>query len=399
MPRIAKPLTAQQVKGLPAGMHADGGGLYLHVSSTGARSWIYRYLAPNGRRRDYGIGPVRLYGLAQARDRAIDLGRGIRDGIDPIEAKRKGKAARQSARTTFGDIALAYIDAQKAGWAAGTLTAWNSSMRLHVLPKIGKLPVAEVDTDAVLRALRPVWEKNANTGSTIRSRIELVLGLATSKGLRSGDNPARWEAHLEFHLASPAKAATVKHREALDYRELPDFMHRLRVIENSKSAALEFAILTCTRIGEVLGATWPEIDMAEKAWTIPASRMKSRKEHRVPLSDAATAILERMKRRNDTDYIFVGDKGKPMVGALIGQVLHKVHPTITIHGFRSTFRDWAGETKKDRDLAEMALSHTVGSHVERSYARSTLLELRRELATAWAGHCASVVPRTAVATM
>jgi integrase len=371
-------------------MHADGGGLYLCVGGN-SRSWIFRY-ALNGRRRDMGLGPVRLYSLQQARDMAIDLGRRLREGIDPIEQRRKGMAARQTVRTTFGDVALAYMDAHKAEWAASTLRQWNMSLRLHVLPAIGKLPVNEVDTDAVLRALRPTWEKNANTGATIRSRIELVLGLAAAKGLRQGDNPARWDGHLEFHLASPAKAATVKHREALPFVELPGFMRRLREIDNSKTAAIEFAILTCARIGEVLGATWHEIDFAAGLWIVPAERTKGRKEHRVPLPAAALAVLERMKRRNDTDYIFVGDKGKPMAGALIGQVLHKVHTSITVHGFRSTFRDWAAENSKDRDLAEMALSHVVGSHVERSYRRSDLIARRRELADAWAKFCAQPTP-------
>jgi integrase len=388
MPRIARPLTQNQVRSLPPGMYADGGatGLYLAVGPN-SRSWIFRYQLGE-RRREMGIGSIRLYDLQRARDTAIDFGRGLREGIDPLEQRRQRKAAQKpTLRVTFGDIALAYTDAMKAGWRPGTEKAWQQSMRLHVFPAIGKLPVADVDTAAVVKALTPIWEKNANTGSTIRSRIELVLGMATSKGLRQGDNPARWNGHLEFHLASPSKAATVMHFEALPYVELPDFLSQLRTIGNSKSDAIEFTILTCARIGEVLGAIWREIDLPGRVWTIPDCRMKGRKEHRVPLSDAALKVLERQKRRNDTDFIFVGDKGKPMVGALIGQVLRKVHDTVTIHGFRSTFRDWSAETGKDRDLAEMALSHVVGSHVERSYRRSDLIEKRRELATAWAQHC------------
>jgi integrase len=369
-------------------MHADGRapGLYLAVGPN-SRSWIFRYKTGD-RRREMGIGSLRLYDLQRARDMAIDLGRALREGVDPLEQRHQRKAAQKPALcATFGDVALAYIDAKKAGWRPGTEKAWHQSMRLHVFPAIGKMPVADVDTAAIVKALTLIWAQNANTGSTIRSRIELVLGLATSKGLRQGDNPARWEGHLEFHLASPSKAASVKHFDALSYTEMPNFMRRLRAIDNSKADALEFAILTCARIGEALGATWPEINPQERIWTIPATRMKGRKEHRVPLSDTAMGVLARQKRRNDTDHVFVGDKGKPMVGALIGQVLAKVQNGITVHGFRSTFRDWTAETGKDRDLAEMALSHVVGSHVERSYRRSDLIEKRRELATAWAAHC------------
>ena len=284
-------------------------------------------------------------------------------------------------------MALAYIDAHKAEWAPGTLKQWNISLRLHVLPKIGKLSIADVDTDAIYGVLKPLWEKNANTGSTIRSRIELILGLATAKGLRQGDNPARWGGHLEFHLASPSKAATVEHRAALAFKEMPGFMRLLRAIGNSKSDALEFAILTSARIGEVLQAEWSEIDFVEHVSIVPAIHTKGRKEHRVPLSDAAVAVLERQKRRNDTDAIFVGGKGKPMHTALIGQVLFGVHEGITIHGFRSTFRDWAAEMGQDRDLAEMALGHAVGNHVERSYRRTDLLEKRRALMQEWANFC------------
>lgn len=388
MPRIAKPLTAQKVKSLPPGMHCDGDCLYLHVSTTGARSWVYRYLAA-GKRRDYGIGPTRLYTLAQARDKAIDLGRALREGVDPIEARRKQKAAQRPAViVSFGDVAHSYIEAHKKQWSESTVDAWRSTLRLHVLPKIGKANVADIDTNRVLDVLNPLWEKNAKTAATIRSRIELVLGLATAKGLRSGDNPARWSGHLEFHLASPTKAAKTKNFEAISYAELPAFMVDLRKAGGPKADSIEFAVLTCSRVGEVLGATWPEIDFQNRMWIVPEERMKGRREHRVPLSDAALAVLARQKRRNDTDLIFLSDKGRLMYRGQINEVLTKLRPGITAHGFRSTFRDWAAEkTNVAPELAEMALAHTVGSHVERAYRRTDLIEKRRELATAWAAHC------------
>jgi integrase len=395
MPRIAKQLTVQECKSLKpkpgkSAMFADGGKLYMHVSATGARSWIFRYEI-KGRRRERGIGSFPDVSLLEARDKAHELRKGLRDGVDPIEAKRKEREAERLAAAsvvTFGSVAMSYIEAHKAEWTSSTLDAWRGTLRNHVLPRLGKVAIADIDTDRVLDVLNPLWEKNPKTAATIRSRIELVLGLAGAKGLRQGDNPARWEAHLEFHLASPSKAGPkTRNFEAIPVAELPCFVRNLRKIGGQKSAVAEFAILTCTRIGEALGATWQEIDFPSRVWAVPAERMKTRVEHRIPLSDAALAILQRMQRRNDTDLIFVSDKGRLMHRSQINEVITKLHPGITAHGFRSTFRDWAAEGGKDRDLAEMALGHAVGSHVERSYRRTDLIEKRRELATAWSEFC------------
>jgi integrase len=384
MPRHAKSLTAQQVKGLRPGLHADGGKLYLHVTNTGARSWIFRFHAKDGRRRDYGIGSTSDYSLLQAREKATELRHKVKEGIDPIEQRRKEKNGQKAADASFGDVALRYIESQQAGWSRRTYEEWRGKFRLHVFPKIGKLAIADIDTDHVLSVVKPIW---AGQGPALRSRIETVLGYAESQKLRSGDNPARWTGHLKFHLPSPTKVREIKHHEALPYAELPGFMRQLRTVGNSKADALEFAILSCARIGEVLGATWTEVDFQSRTWTVPAARMKTRKEHRIPLTASALEILGRQRRRNDTDCIFVGDRGKPMPNSVIRQFLKPLRADITVHGFRSTFRDWAADHRKDRDLAELSLSHSVGDAVEQSYRRTEMLELRRKLMQEWATYC------------
>jgi integrase len=322
--------------------------------------------------------------LAQAREKARTALSKIANGADPIDARRQEHRDREKARVTFGQVALEYIDSQQAGWSRRTYDEWRDKFRLHVFPRIGKLPVADIDTEHVIACIKPLW---AGQGPALRSRIETVLGYAESEKLRSGDNPARWTGHLKFRLPSPTKVHEIKHHESLPYAELPGFMRQLRAFGSSKADALEFAILTCARIGEVLGATWQEIDFKARAWAIPAARMKTRREHRIPLTAPALAILERQKRRNDTDCIFIGDRGRQMPNSIIRQFLKPVRADITVHGFRSSFRDWAADHRKDRDLAEISLSHSVGDSVEQSYRRTEMLELRRALLSDWAAHC------------
>jgi integrase len=369
-------------------MHADGNGLYLHVGPA-SRSWIFRF-QHDGRRRDMGIGPVEIVSLRAARDKAIDLRRGLREGTDPIEQRRKATAARRGTpkSLTFAECAEQYIEKHKSAWK--DQRAWPDSMRLYVNQVIGKTPIGEVDTTAVLRVLEPLWQTKTKTAMNVRGRIELILGWATVHKLRSGENPARWRGHLAGVLPAPGKVAKVEHHKALPYAEMPEFMKQLRNRDGFVPAAIEFAILTCARVGEVLGATWQEIDRSNRVWSVPAEHMKGGKEHRVPLSDAALAVLDRMLpyRRNSVDNIFLGARsGRPMTAPALLQGLGYVQPGITVHGFRSTFADWAAETGKDRDLAEMALAHAVGNQVERSYRRTDLIEQRRELATAWAAWC------------
>jgi len=371
-------------------MYADGHGLYLHVG-TSAKSWIFRYQI-DGRRRDMGLGPVDLVSLAAARDRVLDLRRGIRAGIDPLEARKQKKADRQIKAPkplTFAEAASAYIEAHEAGWS--DKRSWPSTMRLYVNPVIGDMPAAAVDLAAVLRVLEPIWATKTESAKRVRGRIEAILDWAAVRGHRTGENPARWRGHLESLLAKPSRIAKVEHHSAVPYEEMPEFMARLRRRQGIAAAALEFTILTCAQAGEVLGALWSEIDFAARMWTIPAARMKAGLEHRIPLSSPALGILDRMAqfKSNSNDHIFLGrETGRPLTSPALLQCLLLVRKGVTTHGFRSTFRNWAAErTDFPAEIAELALAHQVGTRVERAYLRSDGFERRRALADAWAALC------------
>jgi integrase len=290
---------------------------------------------------------------------------------------------------TFGEAARAYIDAHEAGWA--DKRSWPDSMRLYVEPVIGDLPVAAVDLGAVMQVLEPIWRTKTESAKRVRGRIETVLDWATVRQLRSGENPARWRGHLDRLLPRPSKVAVVGHHKALDYRKMPGFMVELRRHAGVAATALEFAILTCARAGEVLGARWPEADLSARIWTVPASRMKAGRDHRVPLSDPALVLLDRMApfKRNSDDHIFLGQKsGHALTSPALLQCLALVREDVTTHGFRSTFRDWAADqTDFPAELAELALAHQVGTRVERAYLRSDGFERRRKLADAWGAYC------------
>ncbi len=394
MPKRAVPLTVRQVQSEKrVGMFADGGGLYLHVGPGGSKSWVYRYQL-EGRRRDMGLGPVDLVPLAQARDRVLDLRRDVRNGVDPIEQKRQAKAARLASHkeeVTFAQAATRYIEAHEAGWS--DKRAWPDSMRLHVNPVIGEMPVAAINLPAVLRVLEPIWLNKTKTAQNIRGRIENVLDWATVRDFRKGENPARWRGNLDTLLPRPSRIAKVEHHTALPYSEIPVFMTALRSREGMVAAALEFVVLTCARAGEVLGATWDEIDLELRVWMVPAGRMKGGREHRSPLSSGALALLDLMVRfkRNSDCHVFFGQRsGRRMTSPALLQCLAYVRPGITVHGFRSSFRDWAAEqTDFPSEAAELALAHTVGSKVERAYRRSDLFDRRRELAERWSRFCLS----------
>jgi integrase len=344
-----------------------------------------------------GLGPIDLVSLAAARDRVLDLRREVRSGIDPIEAKHREKAARQAVRPakviTFAEAAAAYIDAHHASWA--DKRGWRDSMRLYVNPVIGDLPISAIDLRAVLSVLEPIWASKTESAKRVRGRIENVLDWATVRGHRSGDNPARWRGNLDKLLAKPSRIAKTEHHKALHYRDLPDFMVKMRRREGMAVSALEFVIFTCARAGEVLGARWPEIDLAARVWTVPAERMKSGREHRVPLSQAAVSVLDRVSpyKSNSDDHVFLGQKsGRPMSSPALLQCLRLVQHGISVHGFRSTFRDWAADqTDFPAELAELALAHQVGTRVERAYLRSDGFERRRELSEQWAAFCESSV--------
>jgi integrase len=410
MDRLTAPKVAQAIR--KPGMYADGGGLYLQVSN-GSASWIYRYML-KGVAREMGLGPLALYGLKEARLKAFDARRLRYEGIDPIDARRAVRAREKldAVRAmTFKHCAEAYIKAHRAGWRNAKHAAqWSATLATYAEPIIGSLPVQAIDTALVMQVLEQevgdapdnsaatLWTARPETASRLRGRIESILDWARVRGYRDGENPARWRGHLDKLLPARSKVRRVEHHAALPYAKLPGFMTELRKQEGVAARALEFAILTAARTGEVIGAGWNEIDLAAKLWAVPASRMKAGKEHRVPLSARAIAILEEMKQLSDactgseqTDkqaetYVFPGGKrGQSLSNMAFLMLLRRMKRNdLTAHGFRSTFRDWAAErTNFPSEVAEMALAHTVSSKVEQAYRRGDLFERRRRLMATW----------------
>jgi integrase len=341
-----------------------------------------------------GLGAYPTRTLAEARDKALEARKLLQDDIDPIDAREAQRATQRVAAVkamTFRQAAERYIDAHSPAWRSPkVLVQWQGSLRDYAFPVLGGLPVAAIDVGLVMRVIEPLWTTKTTTASRVRQRIEAVLGWATVHGYRSGDNPARWSNHLDKLLPAKGKVAKVEHFTALPFGEIAGFMVALRAQEGVAARALEFAILTAARSGEVLGARWSEIDMAERLWTIPASRMKNGKEHRVPLSDAAIAVVDQMAAVRLNDYVFPGlKKGQPAsANTMFYALRHMNRGDLTAHGFRSTFRDWAAErTNFPREVAELALAHTVGDATERAYQRGDLFAKRAQLMEAWAGFC------------
>ncbi|HNU10896.1 MAG TPA: integrase arm-type DNA-binding domain-containing protein [Rubrivivax sp.] len=390
-------LTTKQVEKLIRDAHpgatADSDGLYLKVGPTGAASWQFRYQI-DGKRRMMGLGACSVLTLAEARDKAAEARKLAKKGIDPLEARRVAEAAEKAAATTFKDAALEYIRAHRAGWRnAKHGQQWENTLAQYVYPKFGDKPVSEVSTEDVLGALRPIWSDKPETANRVRNRIELVLGAARAKGLATGINPAAWRGHLDKLLPKRSKASR-EHHAAMDYRDLPDFYKRLATERDSLSAAaLRLTILTACRTSEVLLAEWSEFDLDNRLWTIPGQRMKASVAHRVPLSDAALTLLDtimRMVEGTGEGYVFPGARaGRPLSNMAMTMVLRKLgHGDLTVHGFRSTFRDWAAEeTHYPNIVAEQALAHTVGNAVEAAYRRGDLLQKRRALMDDWARYC------------
>jgi integrase len=385
-------LTDRECKNARKAMLCDGGGLYLQTTGD-AKSWLLRFKL-RGASRYLGLGSYPTIGLADARDRADKARRMLADGLDPIEVKRKAKATKA---TTFAEAAETYIENHGAGWTHRHRVQWERSLKRLVLPKLGKVDVAAIDTADVLKVLNPIWAKTPATANMVRGRIELVLASAAALGLRGDDNPAQWRHRLDRLLPSPDKLAPVEHHPAMDYREIGDFMTELRQVDSVAARALEFVILTAARSVEGTGAQWAEVDMDDKLWTLPASRMKARRQHRVPLSDAAMTVIEGMAAVRCNDAVFPG-RGRGSISAqVVWQLLRDMRPGVTIHGFRSTFRDWAGDSGYPREVAEAALAHSIGNQVEQAYRRGDALEQRRKLMSAWADFCgrgtgANVVP-------
>jgi integrase len=390
-------LKASEISRLGPGRHHDGGGLYLSVGKGLARSWIFRFRR-DGKLHDYGLGPVHTVSLSAARQRAFECRAALYAGNNPVEVRQTRRLERVLAAAkavTFENAADQYIAAHAAGWRNARQEAqWRQSLTDFAFPFLGKLPVPAINTALVLRVLEPIWQTKTETASRVRGRIEAILDWAAARGLRQGENPARWRGHLENLLPKRSKVRRVEHHAALPFAGIGPLMAKLRRQEGAAARALELLILTAGRTGEVLGAQWSEINLAERVWTVPAERMKGGKEHRVPLSDEALQVLGVMSDTRVDEYVFPGRNG-PLGPMALRRVLASLgRDDISVHGFRSTFRDWAGETTAyPREVAEMALAHAVGSHVEAAYRRGDLFEKRRALMRDWALHCADMAGR------
>jgi integrase len=379
-------LTATKVKAATKGLYGDGDGLWLRVQDGGAKSWLFIW--KRGRRHEMGLGGTNLVSLATARVKAEEaraiLGRGGDPRIEMVGRKATVK------RTTFGECADDMIASMESGWRNPKhREQWRMTLRVYAEPLRG-LPVGDVTTDHVVKVLRPLWADKQETGSRLRGRIERVLNHAKARGLRQGENPARWKGHLD-HLLAPRQKLARGHHTALPYAEVPTFMIELRGMDSLSARALEFTVLTAARTGESIAARWPEIDVKAAVWTVPPVRMKGGREHRVPLSKRAVEILSGLPRLND--YVFPGGReDKPLSTAAMSELLKGMRPpsVATVHGFRSSFRDWAKEaTNFPRELAEAALAHLVGDVTERAYSRGDALAKRRKLMDAWASYCGS----------
>jgi integrase len=366
------------------GRHSDGGGLYLVVDDSGAKRWVFMFR--RGRLREMGIGSLTSVSLAEAREKSAGCRRVLAQGGDPI-AERKGSRGKVP---LFGEFADQFIEMRRASWRSEKhRSQWAMALRVHAAP-LRRKPVDTIETEDVLRTLKPLWSTKHETASRLRSRIEMVLDAARVAGHRTGENPARWRGHLDHVLPRGLRKLTKRHHAAMPYRQVPAFLKALAERPAVSSLVLEFIFLTAARAGEATGATWGEIDLDEKVWTLPRERMKAFNEHRVPLSSRALAILAEAKQLHGVGkFVFPGrDPQKPPSTAGLEEALHRIEVGVTIHGFRSSFRDWAGDaTHFPREVAEAALAHRTGDETEEAYRRSDALEKRRELMDAWARFC------------
>jgi integrase len=411
--KLSNALDARTVKYAKAGRHADGGGLHLLVKKSGARSWVFRYML-KGKSRDLGLSRcseameiLRSAGhdeltLAQARDVATIYRLKVKAGIDPIaerediaNAKAAEVKAQKIAKVRFKDVAQAYIDANEDNWKNSKhRQQWKNSLATYVYPVMGDLAVSDIETNHVLAAIEPIWREKAETASRVRGRIETVLDAAKVRGYRTGENPARWRGHLSLILPARTKLSR-GHHKAEPYHSVPQLLAQLRSRHAVAALALEFTILTAARTGEVIGATWNEIDIAKGVWTIPSKRMKAGREHRVPLAKRAMEIVQHV-RLLDGSYVFSGPNGGPLSGMAMAMLLRRMKTDVTVHGFRSSFRDWAAEcTGYPHEVCEMALAHAIGNKAEAAYRRGDLFDKRRRLMDEWAEHCNAQISGTA----
>lgn len=373
-----------------SGLYCDGGGLYLQVTASGSKTWIFRFRSPLTRRlRDMGLGPVHSVGLAEAREKATAQRVALLSGLDPIEAREeenRRKAMEAAKAITFSQCAASYVESHRAGWrSVKHAEQWATTLGTYADPVIGPLPVQEVDTGLVLKILEPIWSKKPETASRLRGRIENILDWAKARGYRSGENPARWKGHLNQLLPALSKKHRVKHHKAMPFPEVGAFVAKLRELSGVSARCLEFTILTAARTGEAINAKPEEFDLANATWTAPASRMKAKKEHRVPLSPRAVEIVREMLML-EQDYLFPSTrKGKPVSNMAMLNLLDRMGVRVTVHGFRSSFRDWAAErTAFPHEVCEMALAHTIPNAAEAAYRRGDLFEKRGKLMNTWA---------------
>lgn len=407
MARQLNRLNALGVKRLKKpGKYSDGYGLYLQIEASGTKSWVFRYKMRGRKNSRYmGLGSLITLSLLEARQRAEEQRKLIAQGIDPIEEREKAliaKALADAKAMTFKQSAEKYIDQHKAKWSnAKHAEQWASTLERYAYPVLGNLPVAAIDVGLVHKVLKPIWNTKTETASRLRSRIESILSWAKALNYRTGDNPAEWRGTLDQILPHPSTVQDVIHHKALPYEEIGTFMEQLRSREGVGALALEFLILTAARTGQVTQATWDEIDLESKLWKAPREHMKLRKEHRVPLSNPALAVLKTIKKEYELDaFVFPGGKeGKPLSGGAMESVLKRMgwKDVCTVHGFRSTLYDWAAEqTNYPNIVIQMALAHSVGDKTEAAYRRGDLLKKRERLMSDWARYCGRVSSKAEV---
>lgn len=399
MPKKAKELSALEVSRLTKPCnHAVGGvtGLYLCVNEAKGRSWVLRILV-GSKRRHVGLGGYPTVTLAQAREKAREVREQVLKGVDPVEERRavlRDLKVRQASRRTFEEVAQAYIAYQEHSWKNKKhRKQWSSTLEAYAYPIIGQMPVDAVTEQSVIAVLEPIWKLKTETASRLRGRIESILDWARVRGQRDGDNPARWKGHLDKVFPAQSLVRKIQHFQAMPVNSVSSFYRKLESIQGVSAVALRFLILTAARSGEVRGAEWIEIDWEQLVWTIPASRMKAKRQHRVPLSGAAVAVLQEVSDRSlstESGLIFGNSRGLALSDMSLTAVMRRMEVAAVPHGFRSTFRDWVGEhTQYPSDLAEMALAHALPSKTEAAYRRGDALEKRRDMMDAWAFHCLS----------
>ena len=380
---MASKLTARKVETAKPGKYSDGGNLYLVVSETGSSKWVLRFTW-RGRAKEMGLGSAASVPLADAREKAASARRKIAQGLNPIDERK-----RDGGIPTFGEMADEVLVSLSTGFRNEKHKAqWKSTLQTYAGPLRAK-PVDIIATDDVLAVLKPIWSAKAETASRVRGRIEKVLDAAKAKGFREGENPARWRGHLDHLLPRPSKLAR-GHHLAMPYEEVAAFIAKLRGREAASALALELCILTAARSGEILGMRWSEVDLEKKIWVVPAARMKAGREHRVPLASRVVAILRQLEKVSTGEYVFPGQaRGKPLSNMAMEMVLRRMKiEDATVHGFRSSFRDWAGNVSNfPREVTETALAHVIGDKAEQAYRRGDALEKRRKLMEAWAAYC------------